>query len=164
MSTYVLVHGAWHTGRELAPVAVLIEAAGHKVFTPTIKGNGAKDAKTVGLTEAIGSIVDYMIVNDLRDVVLVGHSYGGIVITGVADTLPDRIRRLVYWNAFVPNSGESLIDMLPPGAAGDGAEHGQWIPGIAARGGKLSVGGPGVRRLRRDGRKETLPHPKAVIT
>jgi len=114
MSTYVLVHGAWHTGRELAPVAALIETAGHKVFTPTIKGNGAKDAKTVGLTEAIGSIVDYMIVTDLRDVVLVGHSYGGMVITGVADTLPDRIRRLVYWNAFVPNSGESLIDMLPP--------------------------------------------------
>ena len=114
MSTYVLVHGAWHTGRELAPVAALIKAAGHEVFTPTIKGNGAGDAKTVGLAEAIESIADSVLENDLEDVVLAGHSYGGMVITGVADELPDRIRRLVYWNAFVPNSGESLVDMVPP--------------------------------------------------
>jgi pimeloyl-ACP methyl ester carboxylesterase len=114
MSTYVLVHGAWHSGRELAPVAALIEAAGHQVFTPTIKGNGVGDAKTVGLAEAIESIADSVLENDLEDVVLAGHSYGGMVITGVADELPDRIRRLVYWNAFVPNSGESLVDMLPP--------------------------------------------------
>ena len=114
MGTYVLVHGAWHTGGELAPVATLIEAEGHRAFTPTVKGNGIGDAKTVGLAEAIESIIDYMIKNDLKDTVLVGHSYGGMVITGVADRLPDRIRRLVYWNAFVPNSGESTLDMLPP--------------------------------------------------
>jgi pimeloyl-ACP methyl ester carboxylesterase len=52
--------------------------------------------------------------NNLNDVVLVGHSYGGMIITGVADRRPDRIRRLVYWNAFVPNNGESVYDMLPP--------------------------------------------------
>ena len=51
---------------------------------------------------------------NLKDVILVGHSYGGMVITGVADQVPNRIRRLVYWNAFVPNNGESLYDMLPP--------------------------------------------------
>src|SRR5262249_40680152 len=114
VSTYALVHGAWHTGGERAPVAALIEAAGHQVFTPTIKGNGVGDEKTVGLAEAIESIVGYVIEHDLESIVLVGHSYGGMVITGVADTLPDRIRRLVYWNAFVPNSGESTVDMLPP--------------------------------------------------
>lgn len=118
MSTYVLVHGAWHTGRELAPVAAVLEAAGHKVFTPTIKGNEVGDSKSVGLTEAIESIADYLIHNALENIVLVGHSYGGMVITGVADRLPDRIRRLVYWNAFVPNSGESVVDMLPPELAG----------------------------------------------
>ena len=73
MSTYVLVHGAWHAGRELAQVAALIEAAGHKVFTPAIKGNGVEDAKTVGLSEAIESIADHVIQNDVEDIVLAGH-------------------------------------------------------------------------------------------
>ena len=114
MSTYVLVHGAWHTGAELEPVAAVIRAAGHQVFTPTIKGNRPGDAKTTGLDEAIQSIVDYLAINNLKDVILLGHSYGGMIITGVADRATDRIRRLVYWNAFVPNNGESLNDMVPP--------------------------------------------------
>jgi pimeloyl-ACP methyl ester carboxylesterase len=109
----VLVHGAWHTGKELEPVAKLVEAAGHRVFTPTIMGNRPGDPKTVGLAEALASIVDYLLQNDLKDVILVGHSYGGMIITGVADRVPERIRRLVYWNAFVPQDGESIADMLP---------------------------------------------------
>ena len=108
MSTYVLVHGAWHTGKELEPVAESIEAAGHKPFTPTIKGNRPQDPRNVGLAEAIQSIVDYLVLNGLTDLVLVGHSYGGMIITGVADRVPGRIRRLVYWNAFVPNNSESV--------------------------------------------------------
>ena len=114
MSTYVLVHGAWHTGKELEPTAAPIRAAGHQVYTPTIAGNRPGDSKKTGLDEAINSIVDYLASNNLRDVVLVGHSYGGMIITGVADRAADRIRRLVYWNAFVPNNGESLNDMVPP--------------------------------------------------
>jgi pimeloyl-ACP methyl ester carboxylesterase len=114
MGIYVLVHGAWHTGAELEPTAAPIRAAGHEVHTPTIAGNRPGDAKTVGLPEAIKSIVDYITQKNLKDVVLTGHSYGGMVITGVADQIPDRIRRLVYWNAFVPNNGECLNDMVPP--------------------------------------------------
>jgi pimeloyl-ACP methyl ester carboxylesterase len=114
MSTYVLVHVAWHTGAELEAVAGPIKAAGHQVYTPTIAGNRPGDAKTTGLKEAIQSIVDYLAENNLTDVVLLGHSYGGMVITGVADLAPERIRRLVYWNAFVPNNGECLNDMVPP--------------------------------------------------
>ncbi|MCC8965685.1 alpha/beta hydrolase [Bradyrhizobium sp. Pear76] len=114
MSTYVLVHGAWHTGAEFEPVAAIIRKAGHVVHTPTIKGNRPGDRKDSGLAEAIQSIVDYLAEHDLKDVVLVGHSYGGMVITGVADAAGDRIRRLVYWNAFVPNNGECLNDMVPP--------------------------------------------------
>jgi len=114
MTTYVLVHGAWHTGAELEPTAAPIRAAGHEVHTPTIAGNRPGDAKTVGLAEAIKSIVDYLTQKNLKDVILLGHSYGGMVITGVADQVPERIRRLVYWNAFVPNNGESLNDMVPP--------------------------------------------------
>jgi len=114
MATYVLVHGAWHTGRGLEPVAASIAAAGHTVFTPTTKGNRPGDSKTIGLSEAIRSIVDYLAVSDLKEIILVGHSYGGMIITGVADKMPHRIRRLVYWNTFVPNNDESVSDMLPP--------------------------------------------------
>jgi pimeloyl-ACP methyl ester carboxylesterase len=113
MATYVLVHGAWHTGAELEPTAAPIRAAGHEVHTPTIAGNRPGDAKTIGLSEAIKSIVDYLTEKNLKDIILVGHSYGGMVITGVADQIPDKIHRLVYWNAFVPNNGESLNDLLP---------------------------------------------------
>ncbi len=118
MSNYVLVHGAWHTGAELEPVAALIRAAGHQVFTPTIKGNRPGDDKRTGLDEAIQSIVDYLEENRIEDVILVGHSYGGMVITGVADRAAARIRRLVYWNAFVPNNGECLNDLVPPDYVG----------------------------------------------
>ena len=113
MATFVLVHGAWHSGKELEPVAALLSAKGHKVFTPTVKGNGLHDHKTTGLDEAIQSLEDFLVENDLRDIVLVGHSYGGMIITAMADRAHDRIRRLVYWNAFVPNDGESVNDMLP---------------------------------------------------
>jgi pimeloyl-ACP methyl ester carboxylesterase len=114
MATYVLVHGAWHTGRELEPTAAPIRAAGHQVHTPTVAGNKPGEPKTAGLNDAIKSIVDYLTGNNLKEVILVGHSYGGMVITGVADRAADHIRRSVYWNAFVPNNGESLNSMVPP--------------------------------------------------
>src|SRR6202007_1462819 len=84
MAPYVLAHGAWHTGAELEPTAAPIRAAGNEVHTPTIAGNRPGDAKTVGLPEAIKSIVDYLVSKDLKDVILLGHSYGGMIITGVA--------------------------------------------------------------------------------
>lgn len=115
MATYVLCHGAWHTGNELQAVAGPIRAAGHSVHTPTLKGNREGDSRSTGLDEAIDSLVEYLQQNQLVDVVLMGHSYGGMVITGAADRAPaGTIRRLVYWNAFVPNDGESLNDMVPP--------------------------------------------------
>ncbi len=114
MSTFVLVHGAWHTGELFEPVAQPIRDAGHVVHCPTIAGNNPGDARTTGLDAAISSIVDYIEAENLNDIILLGHSYGGMVITGVADRIPGRIRRLIYWNAFVPNDGECLNDMVPP--------------------------------------------------
>jgi pimeloyl-ACP methyl ester carboxylesterase len=111
MATYVLVHGAWHTGAELEPTAAPIRAAGHDVHTPTIASNRPGDAKTVGLAEAIKSIVDYLTQKNLGDVVLVGHSYGGMVITGVADRAADRVGRVVYLDAANPEDGQSLADL-----------------------------------------------------
>lgn len=131
MATYVLVHGAWHTGELLADVAAPIRAQGHEVHTPTLAGNRPGDAKTSGLEEAVQSVADYLDEKALSDIVLMGHSYGGMIITAIADRMADRIRRLVYWNAFVPLDGECLNDMVPPHyvelfdqlaeAAGDGS-------------------------------------------
>ncbi len=113
--TYVLVHGAWHTGQELEAVASEIRKEGHEVHCPTVAGNRPQDDRSaIGLKDAIASIEKYIVDNDLKDVRLVGHSYGGMVITGVADKIPQRIRRLVYVNAFVPRNGECLNDMVPP--------------------------------------------------
>ncbi len=112
--TIVLVHGAWHTGDLLKPTAEYIRKEGWKVYTPTLRGNNLNDDRSkINLTDAIKSVVDFIIDLDLRDIVLVGHSYGGMIITGVVDQLLDRIKRLVYWNAFVPFNGQSLSDMVP---------------------------------------------------
>jgi pimeloyl-ACP methyl ester carboxylesterase len=114
MTVFVIVHGAWHTGELMLDVAEYISAQGHEVHTPTAAGNRLGDSAETGLDAAINSIVDFIAGEDLKDVVLVGHSYGGMLITGAADRLPQgTIRRLVYWNAFVPNDGESLNDLVP---------------------------------------------------
>ena len=114
MACFILVHGAWHNGELMEPVAKSIRKAGHEVHLPTLQGNGPSDDKLVGLSEVITSLENYIQQKKLSDFILVGHSYGGMVITGIADLMPKRIRRLVYWNAFVPNDGESLLDMTPP--------------------------------------------------
>lgn len=113
--TYVLVHGAWHTGELMEPVAERIRAHGHVVHCPTLAGNRpGDDRSTIGLEDAARSLVDYLREHDLTDVRLMGHSYGGMVISRTVDLVPERIRRLVYWNAFVPLNGESLNDLVPP--------------------------------------------------
>jgi pimeloyl-ACP methyl ester carboxylesterase len=113
--TYVLVHGAWHTGAELEPAAENIRKMGHTVHCPTLAGNRPGDDRArIGLADAVQSLCDYLREHDLRDVRLVGHSYGGMVISKAVDVMPERIRRLVYVNAFVPLPGESLNDMVPP--------------------------------------------------
>jgi pimeloyl-ACP methyl ester carboxylesterase len=113
--TYVLVHGAWHTGAELEPVAEHMRRAGHQVHCVTLAGNRpGDDRRTSGLDDAIASVLDFLTRNNLQQVRLVGHSYGGMVISGVADRAVRRIRRLVYWNAFVPRRGECLNDLVPP--------------------------------------------------
>ena len=115
MATFVLVHGAWHTGDLLEDTAKPIRAKGHQVHCPTLAGNRPGDSKKTGLDAAIKSLVDYFDQHRIGDAILMGHSYGGMAISGAADRLaPGRIRRLVYWNAFVPNNGQCLNDMVPP--------------------------------------------------
>ena len=113
--TYVLVHGAWHTGAELEAVAQHLRTAGHTVHCPTLAGNRAGDDRSrTGLQDAIDSLAEFIEAGDLREVRLVGHSYGGMVISGVAERVLARLRRLVYVNAFVPQDGEALNDLVPP--------------------------------------------------
>jgi len=113
--TYVLVHGAWHTGAEMEAVAQHMRAEGHVVHCPTAAGNAAGDDRSrIGLEDAVASVAAFIESQDLREVRLAGHSYGGMLISGVADRLTDRIRRLVYINAFVPLPGQCLNDMVPP--------------------------------------------------
>lgn len=114
MSVYVLVHGAWHTGDLLSGVAASVRGKGHQAHCPTLAGNRPGDSKKTGLEEAIQSLVDYIDLHRLKDIILMGHSYGGMVISGAADRLAGRIRRLVYWNAMVPLNGDALYDLVPP--------------------------------------------------
>ena len=112
---YVLVHGAWHSGELLEPTAAIIRKMGHEVHCPTLAGNRPGDDRSeFGLQQAADSLVAYLREHQLKQVRLVGHSYGGMVISQVADMVPELIRRLVYVNAFVPEPGQSSRDMVPP--------------------------------------------------
>jgi pimeloyl-ACP methyl ester carboxylesterase len=113
--TYVLVHGAWHTGAEMEATAAHIRQLGHTVYCPTLAGNRPGDDRaSTGLADAVASLREFLEARQLSGVRLVGHSYGGMVISGLAEQAPERIARLVYVNAFVPNPGECLNDMVPP--------------------------------------------------
>lgn len=115
MANFVLVHGAWHGGWCYRETAAALRAAGHTVFTPTHTGVGERfhqSAENITLETHIRDVCGCIEWEELRDVILVGHSYGGMVITGVADRMSDRIRSLVYLDAFVPGHGDSLIGLL----------------------------------------------------
>lgn len=114
MSTYVLVHGSWHDGTLWAPVADRLRRDGAAVHTPTIAGHGPNADRNVNLAQCIQSITDYIVEHDLSDIILLGHSYGGIIIAKVAEEVPERICRLIFWNGFVLLDGECLSDNVPP--------------------------------------------------
>lgn len=114
MSTFLLVHGAWHSGRCWDRVVPLLESAGHRVFAPSLTGYGEKAhllSPDVGLDTHVDDVA--RLAETLDDVVLVGHSYAGLVISSVANRLPDRIAHLVYLDAMVPEDGETAVDVLP---------------------------------------------------
>ena len=114
MTVFVLVHGGWHGGWCWRRVAPLL--SGHDVFCPTLTGLGDRAhlaRPDTGLADHVADVVAVLELDDLRDVVLVGHSSGGAVITGVAQRRPDRLRELVYLDAFVPAPGQSVFDLLP---------------------------------------------------
>lgn len=127
--TIVIVHGAWGGSWAFRKVEALLREKGFNVYRPQLTGLGERvhlSRPDIGLSTHIDDVVNMILFEDLHDIVLMGHSYGGMVITGVADRVPDRIRRLVYVDAFVPNDGESVMsftgsrdDWLKPMIKGD---------------------------------------------
>jgi pimeloyl-ACP methyl ester carboxylesterase len=118
--TYVIVHGAWGGGWAFRQVDDLLTADGQKVYRPTLTGQGEKmhlAGPDVTLNTHIQDIVNLILFEDLHNVVLVGHSYGGMVITGVVDRIPDRIKCVIYLDALLPEDGETAD------SAASGAMH-----------------------------------------
>jgi len=115
--TFVLVHGAWHGGWCWQRVADRLRGSGHTVFTPTLTGLGERShllRAGIDLKTHIADVVNVMNWERLEDVVLCGHSYGGFVISGVAEQIASAIRSIVFLDAFVPRDGESVQDLTGP--------------------------------------------------
>jgi len=114
MATFVLVHGSWIGGWCYTKTARILRAAGHDVFAPTLTGLGERTHLLHGgidLSLHIKDVENVFVYERLSDVILVGHSYGGMVVTGVSSICADQIRSLVYLDAFVPENGQSHWDI-----------------------------------------------------
>jgi pimeloyl-ACP methyl ester carboxylesterase len=117
MATFLVAHGAWSAGWAWKKMRPLLRAAGHELWTPTYTGLGERAhlaGPDVDLNTHIQDILAVLEAEDLRDVYLIGHSYGGMVATGVADRARDRIKHIIYVDAFAPKDGQSAFDLQPP--------------------------------------------------
>ena len=114
-STILIVHGAWGGGWSFKKVDELLTNKGANVYRPTLSGLGEKThllSKDINLKTHINDIINVILYEELSEIILVGHSYGGMVITGVADSIPQRIRKLVYLDAIVPVNNESVSSIF----------------------------------------------------
>ena len=143
MALFVVAHGAWSAGWAWKKMHPLLSARGHRLITPTYTGLGERAhlaRPDIDLDTHIADIVNVLEFEDLGGVNLIGHSYGGMVATGVADRARVRVAQLIYLDAFAPNDGDSVLDLLPPAAraqrqAGEdgfhsgGADAGRYVAG-----------------------------------
>lgn len=114
---FVIVHGAWGGSWAFRKVDSLMTESGAVVYRPSLTGQGERfhlASDNITLTTHIDDVVNAILFEDMRDIILVGHSYGGMVISGVADRIPERIRKLVYLDAMVPNDGENVMELIDP--------------------------------------------------
>ncbi|MGL4395398.1 MAG: alpha/beta fold hydrolase [Hyphomicrobium sp.] len=131
MATFVVAHGAWSAGFVWKKMHPLMRAAGHELRSPTYTGVGDRvhlAHKNIDLDMHIEDICAYLFHEDLSDVILIGHSYGGFVATGVADRMPERLREIVYLDAFAPRDGETMLDLATD------AQRTRWQDGAATDG------------------------------
>jgi len=164
MAIFVLVHGAWCGGLVWRQNARELRSAGHEVYTPTLTGLGERRhllSPHVDLRTHIQDVLELIEFEDLAEIVLVGHSYAGMVVSGVADAVPEKITSLVYLDAFVPQSGQALFDLLPKEAPRAAA-----VPGTNWLAAPLPVeafGEPSAK-VRDFFVRKTRPHPMACFT
>ena len=138
MATFVLVHGAWHGGWCWSKLTPFLLGSGASVYTLTLSGLGERvhltemlDPAQLDLDLDIRDIAQLLEYESLKDVILVGHAYAGMVITGVAEVCPERLAHLVYVNGVVPADGECMADQLVPVR---GPEFAEWVNGCIKRG------------------------------
>jgi pimeloyl-ACP methyl ester carboxylesterase len=164
MATFVLVHGAWAGSVVWRPIEQRLRKAGHEVLRPTLTGLGERKHllnRAVDLETHFQDVLGVIDYEDLSDIVLVGHSYGGMVVTGVADRVPDKIASLVHLDAFVPENGESLAAVasnMPSSAAPPPPAATDWlIPPLPPS--AFEVADPQVRAF-----METKASPQPLAT
>ncbi len=154
--SFVLVHGAWHGGWCWDRVAALLRASGHRVVAPTLTGLAERAhllSRDITLDTFTDDVAKAILEADLREVVLVGHSFGGLPISGVADRMPERLRRLVYLDAIILQDGQSPFGVLPPALVAERRRL------IAEQGGGIGLPPPGLAAL---GIPEGHPETAAV--
>ncbi len=147
MATFVLVHGAWSGSSSFRHVRRLLQLKGHEVFTPSLTGLGERthlSSPMVNLGTHIRDVVNLILHEDLESITLLGFSYGGFVVTGALEHVADRVRHLVFLDAFVPASGETVLTHIgrpgrapaqlgeawlvpPPERQFDDPQEGQWV-------------------------------------
>ncbi|MFJ6686857.1 alpha/beta fold hydrolase [Streptomyces werraensis] len=130
MTAYVLVHGAWHGGWCWRRTADRLRMAGHEVYTPTLTGLGERAhlaSPKIGLRTHVDDLLGVLTYEGLRDVVLVGHSYAGLVVREAADRMPERVSRITMVDAWAGQDGQSLEDLVP-------AFFRDWIDSVAVDG------------------------------
>ena len=170
MTTYVLVHGAWGGAHGFRKVRPLLIEAGHEVSTPALTGIGERShlaSPQVNLTTHIQDVVNVIWYHDLHDIVLLGFSYGGVVVTGAVSQVADRVRHLVYLDAFLPDDGQSLYDLTgQPGGPVLGLGE-QWLVPAPLPGTVLPTGATAdyedPAEAAFSGPRRT-PHPRACFT
>jgi pimeloyl-ACP methyl ester carboxylesterase len=163
---FVLVHGAWSGGWGWKRVAERLRAAGHTVFVPTLTGLGERShlySPAVNLETHVQDVLGVIENEELQDFVLCGHSYGGMVVTPAADRVHDRLRALVYLDAFLPKNGQSLLDLVP------GEVRGAYEKEAAANNGRVPPQQNAVQRGITDADdiawvdRHRMPHPFATL-
>jgi pimeloyl-ACP methyl ester carboxylesterase len=134
MSTFVLVHGAWSGAHGFRKVRRQLQAQGHEVYAPALTGIGERShlaSPQVNLSTHIQDVVNQVLYEDLHDLVLLGFSYGGMVVTGCLEHISDRVKHLVYMDAFVPQNGQSVTDMVSLRGASTGLGAPAFLPPAA---------------------------------
>ena len=130
MPTFVLVHGGWSGAHGFRHVRRRLTAAGHEVFTPSLTGIGERvhlASPTITLSTHVRDVVNQVLYEDLTEIVLVGFSYGGFVVTGALEHIAGRVRHLVYLDAFVPDDGETALGHTMGIEAGPAAVGEDWL-------------------------------------